>query len=430
MVAQDAHVSEAPLFRYTRFALAVAVAGMWAYAFRFKVGPLPTTVLEILVLVTVALYLVHRYRVRDWTLPARTSLEIPTALFVLAAIIGIFVSTQHIGALGLFRAYFIEPLLIFYIALDLMRTTQHFRVVLLGFAVGATLFAILNLGAWAIVLLHHGVIATGNAPEFLYTSPNDVAMYYEPPLAIAAGFALYSNDSRDRQVAIACLVFLLPATVLTLSRAGLLTLAVLALVAVITMPQRRLKLALLGGAVVSGLVISQLPYVSSRLFRQFDPSYHFNTFEGRLQIWSDTLHMLRDHPIFGAGLRGYTDVMTPYITPPRTPELFPHDLWLALWSEVGLLGLVAFVALLAILLWQGWRAFAGATGFYRALLWGTSAAFITIVVHGMFDTPYLKNDYAVEFWILAALQIAAIRMQRASFASDQKPDARALWKKE
>src|ERR1700680_2637452 len=204
MAAQLAHVSEAPLIRYTRWALALTVAAMWAYAFRFKVGPLPTTVLEILVIVTVALYLCHRVRARDWDIPARTSLEIPTGLFVLAAIIGIFVSPLHLGALGLFRAYFIEPLVIFYIALDLLRTAQHFRVVLLGFAVGATLFAILNLGAWAIVLLHHGVIATGNAPEFLYTSPNAVAMFYEPPLAIAAGFALYANASRDRQVAIAC----------------------------------------------------------------------------------------------------------------------------------------------------------------------------------------------------------------------------------
>jgi hypothetical protein len=64
---------------------------------------------------------------------------------------------------------------------------------------------------------------------------------------------------------------------------------------------------------------------------------------------------------------------------------------------------------MAMLLWRGWRAFTRATGFYRALLWGTSAALVTVAVHGMFDTPYFKNDLAIEFWIVAALQVAAIR---------------------
>ncbi len=176
------------------------------------------------------------------------------------------------------------------------------------------------------------------------------------------------------------------------------------------MPQRRVKLALLGGALIGGFAVAQVPYVSGRLERQFDPSYPFNTFEGRLQIWSDTLRMLRDHPILGAGLRAYTQVMTPYVHGNRIPELYPHDVWLAMWSELGILGLASFVALMAILLWRGWRGFATATGFWRPLLWGTAAAFVAIAVHGIFDTPYFKNDLAAEFWVLAALEIAAMRL--------------------
>ena len=74
-----------------------------------------------------------------------------------------------------------------------------------------------------------------------------------------------------------------------------------------------------------------------------------------------------------------------------------------------MLGVVAFASLLGILLWGGWRGFASAHGFYRAVLWGTSAAFVAIAVHGFFDTPYYKNDLSVEFWMVAALEVAAIR---------------------
>ena len=38
------------------------------------------------------------------------------------------------------------------------------------------------------------------------------------------------------------------------------------------------------------------------------------------------------------------------------------------------------------------------------------AGFVAIVVHGIFDTPYFKNDLSLEFWILAALEMAALGM--------------------
>ena len=408
MATRVADVSETPLIRYSRWALAVTVACMPLFVVRYRIGPIPTTLLENLVLITIALYALGRYQTREWH-PARTSLEIPIALLLIAGIVGIAISPDHLGALGIYRAYFIEPVAVFYIAIDLVRTPQQFRVILLGLAIGATIFALMNLGAWAIALAHHQVIQTGDAPEALYTSPNAVAMYLEPPLAIAAGFGLYADNGRDRRIAIACLVFVLAAVVFTLSRAGLLTLTVLALVAIITMPQRRLKLALLGGAVLGAIAVLQIPYIQTRFFRQLDPTYNQNTFEGRLQIWSDTLHMLRDHPILGAGLRAYTQVMAPYVSTHRIPELYPHNVYLAMWSEVGLLGLAAFVALLVMLLWRGWRGLYRAHDFARPLLWGTSAAFVAIAVHGFFDTPYYKNDLAVEFWIVAALEIAALR---------------------
>jgi putative inorganic carbon (HCO3(-)) transporter len=392
---------------------------------RFRFGPLPSTVLEVLILVTIALYAAGRFQTRAWK-PVRTSIEIPIALFVIAGATGIAVSPDHVGALGLYRAYFIEPIVLFYVAADLLRTRNDFRVVLGGFVGGSTVFAVMNLVAWVIALATHVDIDLGNAPKALYTSPNSVAMFLEPAVCLAAGFVLYSDDRRDRIAALVCLPILLASMVATLSRAGLLTLAILAIVAVLTMRSRgRIKLALLGALAVGGLVMLQIPFVAKRLANQFDPSYPYNTFEGRLQIWSDTLHMLRDHPIFGAGLRGYATVMKPYVTTPKgLPELYAHNIFLSMWVEIGLLGLVAFVVILAMLIWRGWSSFSIADSFAKALLWGTSAAFVAIVIHGEFDTPYYGNDLSVEFWIVAALEVAAI----SAFVAhrDRKDRAAAL----
>jgi O-antigen ligase len=404
-------ISEAPLVRYSRWALAVTVGCMPLYVVRYHIGPFPTTLLEALVLITIALWVAGRWKARTWHRP-RTGLEIPIALMLVAGLIGIATSPDHVGALGIYRAYFIEPVALFYIAVDLLRKDDDFRTVLAGLAIGTTVFAIMNLGAWVIALATVKSLADidlGNAPKALYTSPNSVAMFLEPAVTLAAGFALYSNNKRDRTAAFICLPFLLASMVATLSRAGLLTLAVLALVVVFTIRRRGLKLGLLAALVVGGIAILQIPFVAKRMAHQFDPSYPYNTFEGRIQIWQDTLHMLRDHPIFGAGLRAYAIVMRPYVTTPKgLPELYAHNIFLSMWAEIGLLGLAAFVVLLGMLLWRGWSVFSKAEGFARPLLWGTSAAFVAITVHGLFDTPYYGNDLSVEFWILAALEVAII----------------------
>jgi hypothetical protein len=77
-----------------------------------------------------------------------------------------------------------------------------------------------------------------------------------------------------------------------------------------------------------------------------------------------------------------------------------------------------------MLLWRGWSSFRIAESIGKPLLWGTSAAFVAILIHGQFDTPYYGNDLAAEFWIVAALEIAAI----SAFVtgSDRKDRAAAL----
>src|SRR5438132_4367644 len=257
MASSPAAVSESPLIRYSRWSLAATVACMPLYVVRYKVGPIPTTLLEDLILITIGLYVAGRIRARDWR-PARASLEIPIAVLLVAGLVGIAISSDHVGAVGIYRAYFIEPVALFYVAIDLLKTPHDFKVVLLGLAIGATVFALMNLGAWIGALATHKTIHSRDAPEALYTSPNAVAMFLEPPPAIAAGFALYGQDRRERRAATACLVVLFVALLATLSRAGWLTLAVLALVAVITMPNRKVKAVLLGGAVIGGFAVAQI----------------------------------------------------------------------------------------------------------------------------------------------------------------------------
>ncbi|HSX82622.1 MAG TPA: O-antigen ligase family protein, partial [Candidatus Saccharimonadia bacterium] len=166
----------------------------------------------------------------------------------------------------------------------------------------------------------------------------------------------------------------------------------------------RKRLWLAAGTAVVVIVLLQVPLVSKRFAGQFNLLDSQTTVRGRLSIFTDTLSMLRDHPIFGDGLGGYH-----YLFRGTILEIYPHDVWLTFWVEVGLLGMVAFAIIFLGLLYRGWRAYSHAGGFYRALLWGVSGSLVLWGVHGLVDSPYWKNDMSIEFWILAALELAAVR---------------------
>jgi putative inorganic carbon (hco3(-)) transporter len=382
-------------------ALGVTAAALPSYVVRWRVAFLPTTLLEVLIGLTAAAYV--------WTLwterrrpAARTPHDIPIVLLLLAGIGGIIVAPDHTRALGIYRAYFVETIALFYIAVDLIRTPQELRRVILIAGAGSCIFAIGQILTFVIALAHHAVHIDAG-PAFLNTSSNQVALYLEPPFAFAIGFALYSKSSRERLVAVAIVALLLAALVLTLSRAGYLAIAILAVIAVLSVSERRVRLwAFAGGAVVL-LLFLELPFISQRL------GTFAHSIQLRESIYNEALRMLSGRPVFGAGISGFPIRVAPFRPPGQEVELYPHNLWLTTWSELGVLGLIAFAAIFFGLLWRGVRALGRLEGIYKAVAWGAVGALVLYLVHGMFDSPYWKNDLSAEFWILAALGVIAIR---------------------
>ena len=379
------------------------------YVVRWHVGPLPTTLLENLIVLTAGLYVLTLLRHHE-PLPLRTPYDIPVLFFLVAGVIGIFVAPDHRAALGVFRAFLLEPIAIFYLATAVLRSAADFKPILVVGAVSASVFSLIVVVTFVSVLVAGNLHPSG-APGAFGINPNAVALYLEPIAAVALGFVLFADGRTRRWMALATLAFVLPALVCTLSRGALLAGAVLAVVAIMSVSNRRLRLGLLGAAVAGGLALSQVPFVAARLAHQLDP--HYATLALRLAIWKVTLRMLADHPLFGAGISAYQTVMAHYRTRNLHPEPHAHDIFLTTWSEVGLIGLAAFAVIFFGLLWHAWRLSASAGARYQPFLWGVFAAWVVFGVHGLVDSPYWKNDLSLEFWLLAALEVVAIAAVRA-----------------
>lgn len=370
------------------------------YVVRWHYGPLPTTLLETLIVLTVAAY--------AWTLwtekrlPSRTPYDIPLALWLVAGGLGVIAAPDHRAALGTYRAYFLEAVLMFYVAVDLLRSREDLKKLFMLGAVAAVIYAIGEITLWFWVAAHHR-LQLGDAPAFLNNTPNADAMYLEPILAFSIGFVAFPWSRRMRIAAAAVLAFVLFAMILTLSRAGYLAMGVLAVVVVLSLGKGRLRWWTAAAIVVAAGSVLEIPFVNQRI------AGISSSAALRESIFGQALRMLSERPVFGAGIDGYPIRVAPFHPSTQTIELYPHDIWLTTWSEVGLLGLFVLAFLLFTLIWRAGRAWPRADDVYRPILWGCFGAFILIFMHGFFDSPYWKNDLSVEFMMVAALVVVAIR---------------------
>ena len=387
-------VREASLLRYSRRMLIVTIGALPLYVVRWHYGPLPTTLLETLILISLGLYVVAKWREGGIPHPIRTPLDIPILLLIAAASISVFIPPDTRAALGLYRAFFIEPVLIFYIAADLLRGEQYLRRAVVSFAIGSSVLAVLNLVAVAQALLHH-TFHVGSAPNALYGDANYVAMYLEPPVAFAMALLLFDRTPRWRWLGAAWLSITGLALLLTLSKGSFLALLVLGVVVILRM--RRWMLPLLAGLVVVAFLVSRVPLIAQRI------ATSENSLVGRFQIYGAAIRVLKQNPILGLGLGGFDYTFRKHASQP-----YPHDVWLTFWVEIGLLGLIAFAVIFFGLVWRGWRALPQTEGFYRVAMWGVMGSLVLWGIHGLVDSPYWKNDMSVEFWVVAAIELAAI----------------------
>ena len=156
------------------------------------------------------------------------------------------------------------------------------------------------------------------------------------------------------------------------------------------------------------------PLIRQRIAYELHP-LPGNTLDFRIRIWGQTLRMLSHHLLFGIGLGNYEQAMGPYWQD-LTRVIYPHNIVLNFWATTGLLGLAAFawLAVRAFMLgWGGWRRHPAP---WRPYDLGVILALVAMVVHGIVDVPFFKNDLSLEFWALLGILWAADRWTRAGNA--------------
>ncbi len=241
-----------------------------------------------------------------------------------------------------------------------------------GFALRA--FAgVSALGASAVVLLSvQQSLASGQhfpVPVTLFRNYATQGMTFTAAL-VTCGALLWTERGRWRGVWVAsALVLLVAITVVTEGRSGyLVLLAALATFALASLLHKGLSPvhALAGALAMAGLALALVvtsPIARQRIdlalseMRNYESQGNTSTSMGlRMYFWRDALTLIAERPVFGSGTGSYAKVQGELVTG-RTgaaamPTTDPHNQYLKIAAENGLVGLAAFLVFLVSLLRQ------------------------------------------------------------------------------
>ena len=333
----------------------------------------------------------------------RTPFTIPVLLLIVAGALSVFAAPSRLAAVGLYRAYFLEPIAFAFVLIHVITSARRALVVLGGLGVAGIAVAAPNAVLVLEGLRAHTYDVTQTPPVVIYTTANALALFLGPSIAVAAAILLHASDRYARAGSAVFLVVAGPAMLLTFSRGGYLAMAAVAVGVALS---HRRRWWLLAGAAVAGGLLAAIPPVFHRIELEFQ-NVNGSTFfgrAGRIELWKATLQMLREHPIFGAGLSGFADRIAPFWNA-NHPERFidPHNIVLNFWVETGVLGVIAMAWILIVAFRTAWHGSRSSDVNWRAIEIGILLAMVAVVVHGLVDVPYFKNDLSLQFWTLLGL---------------------------
>ena len=320
--------------------------------------------------------------------------------------VGLLFSTLFNGSyrigFGIIKGWFAIPLLFAWVAVETLKAKEIFR------ALYASSFVVTVVSLLHFIL---GRITYDGRLEAIYNSPNYLAMYLAP--AVVIGIWFWTDNKKYYNLSLVLIVFSL---YLTFSYATWMA-VFLAIAAGFVFEKREFfrnkKIALILVLILAAFLFQLGTSKMDSLLKMEERS----SFSSRIMIWSSAAKIISDNPIWGIGPGNFQNKYLEYQKhfPPylewAVPQ--PHNIFLAFWLQAGFLGLAGFVSLLFLWFKELWR------GSKREIQMISGSIMIYILLHGLVDTTYFKNDLAVVFWLIFFVAIKKPRSQEQGFLLEE-----------
>jgi O-antigen ligase len=374
-----------------------------AYVVKLNIGFLPTNLAE-LVLWGGALgwlakqpkanliLLWSRYRPLWWQL----------SLILVGLVVGVIVSGDLRLSLGIVKGWFLGPILFYGAATSILSSVTALELVPLLML--STLP--ISIAALVQVVAGHFLTIDGRASAW-FASANYLSLYLVPILLLG------SITIFERWYKSAWFLFWvvtipgLLAVYFSYSYGGWLALASGLVVIGLWRFRTRWQFWLIS---LGALAVAGFTQLSTERVAQMLDFKTQSSASVRFQVWATDWLMVKEYWLTGIGLgqypTRYSEFANRLFHPPLEPGmLHAHNLYLQSIINLGALGLLGLIGL--IVTFFGWVRRCSAVVAAPLI-----AAMTAILVHGLVDTPYWKNDLSMLFWTI--LVIATLRARPIS----------------
>ena len=355
-------------------------------------------------------------------LPLRREMAIALALIVWAAIT-IPLSIWPGGSWAQLSDHLIKAVIFFWLIGTLV-TTRH----RLEWFVWVLVLCAIPLAATALVNYRSGVFITSATSSVqriagyvggagLAGNPNDLALMLNLLLPLAGALFVISKRPWLRLVALGVLMLSVAAVIVTFSRAGFITLAVIALATFAAMVRRG---ALGAAVIVVFLSLGAVVLTPEQYFARLATITNIDTdttgsAQGRWDDYFVSLEYIRMHPLTGAGLG--QDLLALNATRGHSTWRSVHNAYLQAAVDLGLPGMALLLTLLL-------ASFANVRRVRRAAMRRTDLRDLAVMATGIhvsllaFAVAAFFHPIAYQFYFfcLAGLAVALVNAHRAEVA--------------
>ena len=360
------------------------------YLVHFRIGWVPFTLLEVMVYGLFVIWLLVKVTENGSLITTENRFLIaPIFLIFLGVTISTLLSTNLQTSAGIWKGWFVVPLLFFIVIITTNR--QKIKNILTALFLSGTGVALVSLFYW----LNNNLTYDGRLQAF-YLSPNHLAMYLAPCLVLGLALWQFARYKWQKALLITCYMLYVICLYLTYSYGAWLGL-IAALFFLLVSKMDKASFIYLISFILLLFILFFLWQIPSQKFQGI-LDFSYSSLKSRLMIWQSAWQITKDHSLIGIGpgmfqkyYLDYQSSFEPYLEW-AVPQ--PHNLFLAFWLQTGLIGLIGFIWLFVV--------------FFKSLSPKRlsviiAAAMVYILIHGLIDTTFWKNDLSMIFWLLIAL---------------------------
>lgn len=376
------------------------------YLLRFQVYGIPFTVLEIFIYLLFILWflgLVYHHIDFSWQKPLR-GYWITAFILLLGATMGVLTAPHYISlpsgeildaqrvALGVWKGWVVAPMLYFAVLTQIIRSASDLKKLLRFFVYSSALVA---LSAYVFGIFGGGITYDLRLSGF-FESANYLSLYLVPPIlfSICLIFQRIGKPRLKEYFDLSSLVIMAHALFFTKSYAAIIGVfgsLILYLFYMVVKKHVKTRNIIAGIMVLlATFVVIIATQINTPKFQQFLELKERSSSSVRLEIYEISWALIDENPMIGVGpglFQANYQTKGPRIlghTPMEWNIPHPHNIFFAFWLSAGLLGLLA---LLAFIVFAHFR-----FTYPLIVFWG-------ILIHGLFDTPFWKNDLSMVFWL-------------------------------